>query len=108
MKTIHWGKYSQFVYRNKKGDLLGRPLINSSELLGLTWVCASYAVYFSLSYSLEEYSQSQDRIHRIGQKDKCTYIHLAMDNTIDIAVSRSLQGKQAVATMAYQSIKEQS
>ena len=47
-------------------------------------------------------------IHRIGQKDKCTYIHLAMDNTIDIAVSRSLQGKQAVATMAYQSIKEQS
>lgn len=92
-----------------KKDKSARVMIATrAAAYGLTWVCASYAVYFSLSYSLEEYSQSQDRIHRIGQKDKCTYIHLAMDNTIDIAVSRSLQGKQAVATMAYQSIKEQS
>lgn len=72
---------------------------------GLTWTAASYAVYFSQSYSLEEYSQSLDRIHRIGQANKCTYIHLAIANTIDVDVARALANKQNIATMAYESIK---
>lgn len=33
--------------------------------------------------SYEEFRQCQDRIHRIGQDNKCTYIILQCKNTID-------------------------
>lgn len=44
---------------------------------GHTWVNASYDIVFSLSYSYEEWKQSGDRIHRMGQTKACTRIVLA-------------------------------
>lgn len=43
--------------------------------------------------SYEEYRQSQDRIHRIGQKNKCTYIILQGKHTIDEKIYSCLQRK---------------
>ena len=43
----------------------------------------SYAIYYSLSYSFEEYYQSHDRIYRKGQTNSCTYIFLNSKDTID-------------------------
>lgn len=50
---------------------------------GLTFVNCTYNIYYSLSFSYEEFKQSQDRIHRIGQNDKCTYVILQAKNTIE-------------------------
>lgn len=72
---------------------------------GLTLTSANYAIYYSQGYSLEEYSQSQDRIHRIGQHDKCTYIHLLCEDTVDVDVMKALQEKQDVATYVYDTVK---
>ncbi|HDK42490.1 MAG TPA: DEAD/DEAH box helicase [Candidatus Pacearchaeota archaeon] len=61
---------------------------------GVTIVNASYAIYYSLSYSNEQWQQSQDRIYRYGQKNKCTYIILNCKDTIDEVLYRTLQRKE--------------
>lgn len=60
---------------------------------GVTFVNCSYNIYYSLSFSYEEYRQSQDRIHRIGQESKCTYIIFQGKNTIDEKIYNCLQRK---------------
>ena len=80
-------------------------LATRAAAYGLTLIEASTAIYFSQGYSLEEYDQSQDRIHRIGQKDSCNYIHLLCDRTVDTKVIKALKDKKSVAKMVYDSMK---
>lgn len=70
-------------------------LFTHPQLLGkgLTFVNCNYNIYYSLSFSYEDFKQSQDRIHRIGQVNKCTYIILQMKNTIDEKIYNCLQRK---------------
>ena len=60
---------------------------------GLTFTNCSYAIYYSLNYSYELQRQSQDRIHRIGQRSKCTYYYLIAKNTVDELIYRTVNGK---------------
>lgn len=64
---------------------------------GLNLQNASYQIFFSLSYSLEEYSQACDRIYRINQKNKCTYIHLLCKKSIDQVIYKALKKKKNMA-----------
>lgn len=80
-------------------------LATRAAAYGLTLIEASTAIYYSQGYSLEEYDQSQDRIHRIGQKTSCNYIHLCCDKTVDTKVIAALRDKKSVATMVYDSMK---
>lgn len=50
---------------------------------GLTFTNCTYNIYYSMSFSYEEFKQSKDRIHRIGQGNKCTYIILQANNSIE-------------------------
>jgi len=70
---------------------------------GLTFTNASYAVYYSLDYSLERFLQSQDRIHRIGQQRNCCYFYLLADKTIDATIYGALnkKGDMASSALAY-------
>lgn len=70
-------------------------LFTHPKLLGrsLTFVNCTYCIYYSLSFSYEEFHQSQDRIHRIGQKNKCTYIILLGKDTIDNKIYNCLKRK---------------
>ena len=43
---------------------------------GITLTAADTCVYYSVNFNFATYSQSLSRIHRIGQKNRCTYIHL--------------------------------
>ena len=60
---------------------------------GVTFNNCTYAVYYSLSYSAEQYSQSHDRNYRLGQKKECTYIYLQTDKTIDVEIYDILMEK---------------
>ena len=71
---------------------------------GITLVKASYAIYYSLGYSYENYVQSKDRIHRIGQTNHCTYIHLLAQDTCDEAVLEAIKLKQSVVEIMKASI----
>jgi len=69
--------------------------------MGLTFTNCSYNVYYSLSFSYEEFKQSQDRIHRIGQVNKCTYIVLSANKTIDESIYKCLSNKKNVVDELY-------
>jgi SNF2 family DNA or RNA helicase len=66
--------------------------------MGITLTAASTMVFYSLSYNYADYIQAKARIHRIGQKNKCVYIHLIAQNTIDSEVMKALEQKQDIAT----------
>ena len=72
---------------------------------GLTFVNCDTAIYFSLSYSYEQYIQSQDRIHRIGQTNKCLYIHLMATDTIDFLIYEVLTKKKTLQNIIFELLK---
>ena len=67
--------------------------------MGLTLTAADTAVFYSLSYNFADYEQAKARIHRIGQKNTCTYIHLVAKNSIDEKVLDALSKKKNIADL---------
>ncbi len=63
---------------------------------GLNLTAASYAIYFNNSFKLEDRIQSEDRLHRIGQVNKVTYIDLLSENTIEEKILDVLEHKHNV------------
>lgn len=64
---------------------------------GITLTAANTCVYYSVNFNYATYSQSLSRIHRIGQKNRCTYIHLVVENSVDTDILRSLSKKEDLA-----------
>ena len=65
--------------------------------LGITLTAASLMVFYSLDYSMSNYEQTRARIHRVGQKNECTYIHLVARGTVDVKVLKALHDKANLA-----------
>ena len=60
---------------------------------GLTLTEADLVVYYANDFNLETRIQSEDRAHRIGQKNPVTYIDLISEGTIDEKIVQSLRAK---------------
>ena len=60
---------------------------------GLTLTEASTVIYYANDFNLETRIQSEDRCHRIGQKNPVTYIDLIAEGTIDEKIVKSLRDK---------------
>lgn len=65
--------------------------------VGVTLTAADTCVYYSVNFNYATYDQSLSRIHRIGQKNHCTYIHLMAEKTIDETVLKALAKKEDLA-----------
>ena len=65
--------------------------------LGITLTAASTMVFYSLDYSMSNYEQTRARIHRVGQRQPCTYIHLVAKGTVDEKVLKALHDKASLA-----------
>lgn len=65
--------------------------------LGITLTAADTCVYYSVNFNYAAYSQSLARIHRIGQKNTCTYIHLITEGTVDETILKALAKKEDLA-----------
>ena len=65
--------------------------------LGITLHAASAAVFYSLDFNYANYAQALARIHRIGQAQPVTYIHLLAENTVDEQVLDALERKEDLA-----------
>lgn len=65
--------------------------------MGITLTASSTMIFYSLSYNFADYSQAKARIHRIGQKNNCLYIHLTAKDTIDETVLQALRRKEDIA-----------
>ena len=65
---------------------------------GITLTAASTMIYYSNGYDLEKRLQSQDRIHRIGQKKPVTYIDIIAEDTVDNKIVKALRKKINIAS----------
>ena len=65
--------------------------------LGITLTAASTLVFYSTDYSMSNHEQAKARIHRVGQRENCTYIYLAAKGTVDEKVLKALQSKADLA-----------
>ena len=69
---------------------VGNP---STAGYGLTLTEADLVIYYANDFNLETRAQSEDRAHRIGQKNNVTYVDLISEGTIDERIVKSLQSK---------------
>lgn len=60
---------------------------------GMTLVTSHYMIYYSRDFSYEYSAQTEDRIHRIGQTEKCIYFYLIAEGTVDQKIADALDGK---------------
>lgn len=58
--------------------------------VGISMVQSRYCIYMSKDFSLGNYEQSLARVHRPGQEESVTYIHLLAKGTIDETINKAL------------------
>jgi SNF2 family DNA or RNA helicase len=67
---------------------------------GLTLTVANRAVFYDRSFSLDDYLQAQDRIHRISQQQTCFVWNLICSGTVDEWLDSLLAAKRLAAQLA--------
>ena len=67
---------------------------------GLTLTVSDHAIFFDRTFSLDDYLQAQDRIHRISQIRECVVENLIATDTVDEWVSALLSAKEQAAALA--------
>jgi SNF2 family DNA or RNA helicase len=84
-----------------KSDPAARVLIATpgSAKEGLTLTVANNAIFYDRGFSLDDYLQAQDRIHRISQKKTCYVYNLIMQDSIDEWVDILLSAKHSAAQL---------
>lgn len=65
--------------------------------IGINLTAAQTAIYVTRGWSLEEYLQSQDRLHRIGQRGTVSIVNLVAKGTVDEEIAKALNKKQNLA-----------
>lgn len=74
--------------------------------VGVTLTASDTTVYYSKTWNYATYEQSMSRIHRIGQKNTCTYIDLVCENSIDSKITDALKRKSDLAKNVVDEWKE--
>jgi SNF2 family DNA or RNA helicase len=67
---------------------------------GLTLTVANHVIFYDRGFSLDDYLQAQDRIHRVSQTRTCYVYNLVMKDSIDEWVELLLQAKRLAAQLA--------
>ncbi|MFA5378725.1 MAG: helicase-related protein, partial [Dehalococcoidia bacterium] len=91
------------AWQEGKFDVIGVQI--QAGGVGISLVRARYCVYYSMGYSLGDYEQSLARVHRPGQKQNVTYIHLVATGTVDEKVYKALQKRKQVIEDLLEGVK---
>ena len=67
---------------------------------GLTLTVANHSIFYDRTLSLDDYLQSQDRIHRISQSKECHIYNIQIKNSIDQWVDELIRSKSLAAKLA--------
>ena len=94
-KEIRQNNIEKFQNNDSVKYFVGTPATGG---YGITLTAASNMIYYSNGYDLEKRLQSQDRIHRIGQKKPVTYIDLIAEDTVDNKIVKALRKKINIAS----------
>lgn len=73
---------------------------------GFTLTVANHVIFYDRGFSLDDYLQAQDRIHRISQERNCYVHNLVLRNSIDEWVDLLLTAKSNAASLGMGDIDE--
>lgn len=73
--------------------------------VGIDLTRARYCVYYSVGYSLGDYSQSLARVQRPGQTRQVCYVHLLCERTVDATVYRALRAKREISEVVLEELR---
>lgn len=95
------------IKKNERGGIVGQFQTDPDTVLfvgqidtagtGITLTAADTCVYYSKNFNYATYEQSLSRIHRIGQVNRCTYIDLVVENSVDEKINIALMKKENLA-----------
>ena len=74
---------------------------------GLTLTVANNAIFYDRSFSLDDYLQAQDRIHRISQEKECHIYNIMIRGSIDEWVNSLLAAKSKAAALTQSDIDKE-
>jgi superfamily II DNA or RNA helicase len=82
-----------------QGETTPRVLVCqiSSGGIGINLTAAHTAIYASRNWSLEDWKQSQDRLHRAGQRSAVSLVVVQARGTVDEEIEEVLSGKAELA-----------
>ena len=71
---------------------------------GLTLTVANNAIFYDRGFSLDDYLQAQDRIHRISQTKDCNIYNIMIRGSIDEWIHKLLLSKEKAASLVQNDI----
>ena len=82
------------IWRDFQSDKSIRVIVCQYQTAsaGIDLFASDTIIYFEPTLRSNTLEQSRDRIHRTGQKSKCSYIHLLTKGTVEVAIYRALAG----------------
>ena len=103
-RTIH-GKLSMEARNTAVVTFLDDPDIRvlvatpGAAKEGLTLTVANHVIFYDRSFSLDDYLQAQDRIHRVSQTRTCYVYNLIMRDSVDEWIDVLLHAKRVAAQL---------
>ena len=86
----------KFIWRRFQEDKKIRVIVCQYQTAsaGIDLYASDTIIYYEPTLRSNLLEQSRDRIHRSGQVNKCSYIHLITKGTIEVDIYRALAGYQ--------------
>jgi SNF2 family DNA or RNA helicase len=94
----------RFLENPEVGFLIATP---GAAKEGLTLTVANHVIFYDRTFSLDDYLQAQDRIHRISQTKECYVYKLIMPDSIDVWVDALIHAKHLAAQLVQGDITEE-
>ena len=92
--TLDGDQKDKKIWRKFQEDKRIRVIVcqYQTAAAGIDLFASDTIIYFEPTLRSNLLEQSRDRIHRSGQKEKCSYIHLLTRGTVEVDIYRALSG----------------
>lgn len=92
--TLDGDQKDKTIWRKFQNDKNIRVIVcqYKTASAGIDLFASDTMIYYEPTLISNILEQSRDRIHRTGQKEKCSYIHLITKGTVEVDIYRALAG----------------
>lgn len=92
--TLDGDQKDKTIWRKFQADKRIRVIVCQYQTAnaGIDLFASDTIIYYEPTLRSNILEQSRDRIHRSGQKEKCSYIHLLTRGTVEVDIYRALAG----------------
>lgn len=92
--TLDGDQKDKTIWRQFQNDNRIRVIVCQYQTAnaGIDLFASDTIIYYEPTLRSNILEQSRDRIHRTGQREKCSYIHLLTKGTVEVDIYRALAG----------------